>query len=122
MAGGPRWSTRAIVRELKKRDLKTFDRLSHTTINGWIDRSGSKPKWAETFMACLQHGNEPGHSKGGQRGILVSYKLKSTVITINETNQYLYRKIILKLLDLSDSNLNTSGREEHKYQLPQFVD
>lgn len=80
-AGGPRWSTRAIVHELNKRDPRTFGHLSHSTINGWIDRSGSKPKWTETFLIRLQHGNEPGHSKGGQQGVLVS----DTLYFIDET-------------------------------------
>jgi hypothetical protein len=71
-AGGPRWSTRAIVHELNKKDQRSFGNLSHTTLNGWIDRSGSKPKWSETFLARLKHGNEPGHSNGGRRGVLVS--------------------------------------------------
>ena len=37
LVGGPQWSTRKIVRELKKKDPATFAGLNHTTVDGWID-------------------------------------------------------------------------------------
>lgn len=71
LAGGPQWSTRKIVRELKKKDLHTFAGLNRTTVNGWIDRTEAKPKWSERTLERLKRGNDLGHSKGGQKGVLV---------------------------------------------------
>ena len=73
VAGGPWWSTRGVVRELKRRDFETFKGLSRTTVDEWIDRSGSVPKWSDKTLERIKRGNQPGHSKGGQRGVLVSF-------------------------------------------------
>ena len=72
VAGGPYWSTRAVVRELKKRDLETFKGLNRTTVDEWIDCSGSVPRWSDKTLERIKNGNEPGHLKGGRRGVLVS--------------------------------------------------
>ena len=72
LVGGPQWSTRKIVKELKKKDGNTFAGLNRTTIDGWIDRTESKLKWSERTLERLKWGNDLGHSKGGQKGILVS--------------------------------------------------
>ena len=71
LAGGPQWSTRKIVLELKKKDYKTFAGLNRTTIDGWINRTEAKPKWSERTLERLKRGNDLGHSKGGQKGVLV---------------------------------------------------
>ena len=79
-SGGPKWSTRAIVYVLKKKDPKTFQGLSRSTINRWIDRTGDKPKWSERTLERVRRGNEPGHDNCGRKGILVSeYYLRYTV-------------------------------------------
>jgi hypothetical protein len=33
-SGGPRWSTTAIVNDLKRKDITTFARLNRTTVDG----------------------------------------------------------------------------------------
>ena len=71
-SGGPKWSTQAIVNKLKKRDPETFQGLSHSTINRWIDRTGDKPKWSEKALEHIRCGNEPGHDNCGRKGIFVS--------------------------------------------------
>jgi hypothetical protein len=71
-SGGPKWSTRAIVHVLKKKDPKTFQGLSRTTINRWIDRTGNKPKWSERTLERVKRGNEPGHDNCGRKGFFVS--------------------------------------------------
>lgn len=70
-SGGPTWSTRAIIRELQKKDFATFKGLSRTTINGWIDRSQNKPRWSEKTLERVRKGNEPGHVNGRRKGVLV---------------------------------------------------
>lgn len=82
--GGPQWSTRKIVKELKKKDPDTFTGLNHTTVDGWIDQTETKLKWSEQTLERLKWGNDLGHSKGGQKGVLVNcfiqyinYRLKN---------------------------------------------
>ena len=72
VAGGPTMSSRSIVHYLKRQDSKTFSLLSPSTVEGWVDRTGDKPRWSESVVRRLQQGHQPGHSKGGRRGILVS--------------------------------------------------
>jgi hypothetical protein len=71
-SGGPKWSTRAIIRKLQKKNFATFKGLSWTTINGWIDRSQNKPRWSEKVLERVRKGNEPGHVNGGRKSVLVS--------------------------------------------------
>ena len=52
-SGGPRWSTTAIVYDLKRKDITSFARLNRTTVDGWIDRSGEKPRWSDTALECI---------------------------------------------------------------------
>lgn len=50
-----------------------FGKISHTTINGWIDRRGDKPKWSERALKRVEFGNHQSlDNKGGRRGVLVS--------------------------------------------------
>ncbi|KAM6491985.1 hypothetical protein JOM56_012623 [Amanita muscaria] len=65
-AGGPTWSTSAIVKELQKRDWDTFKALRRTTLNDWIDRSGSIPKWSERTVERIRKGNDVGHTSADQ--------------------------------------------------------
>jgi hypothetical protein len=71
-SGGPKWSTRTIIRDLHKKDCETFKGLYRTTMDGWIDRSGNKPCWSNTTLEHIKKGNEPGHANGGRKGVLVS--------------------------------------------------
>ena len=64
-------SSGEIVRELQKRNPDTFGRLNQSTVRGWIDRSGDRPRWSDAVLARIPKGNDPGHQKGGRRGILV---------------------------------------------------
>jgi len=75
---GWRMGASDIAKKLKSRDPVTFDKISHNTIEGWIDQSGSKPRWKESVLRRVEDGNNPGHSNGGRRGILVSVKLTSS--------------------------------------------
>lgn len=70
-SGGPTWSTWAIISELQKKDFATFQGLSRTMINGWIDQSQNKPCWSEKTLERVKKGNQPGHINGGQKGVLV---------------------------------------------------
>jgi hypothetical protein len=69
---GWRMSATEIVRDLQKHDPEVFAGLRRTTVNSWIDRSGDKPCWTAALLAKVEQGNDPGHNKGGQCGILVS--------------------------------------------------
>lgn len=62
-----------MVKSLKRRDPDTFAGLTRTTVNNWIDRSGSKPTWTTAVQKRLDEnrGNSPGHDKGGRQGIFV---------------------------------------------------
>lgn len=74
-AGGPNMSTRNIVKELKKRDYNTFKGLNRTTVDGWVDRRpGHTPQWKQSVLVRIEQGSDPGHTKGGRKGILVSGK------------------------------------------------
>lgn len=64
-------SSSEIVRVLQKRDPEVFAGLRRTTINSWIDRTGERPRWTDKMMKKVEQGNDPGHNKGGQRGVLV---------------------------------------------------
>ena len=92
VAGGPKWSTSAIVKELQKHNYKTFKALSRTTINEWINRSDRIPKWSERTIERVHNGNQVG-SNGGCRGILVStYNYECTC------NEHIFRVDIPKSL------------------------
>ena len=75
-AGGPTWSTVAIVKELQKQDYTTFQFLSRTTINEWIDRSGSTPRWSDRALERIRHGNNADNPNAGRKGVLVSRLIK----------------------------------------------
>jgi len=60
-----------IVNAAKQIDPVVFKGLSRTTVKCWIDRSGDKPKWTDTVLQKINHGNETGHNKEGQHGVLV---------------------------------------------------
>ena len=68
---GWRMSASEIANGLKRRNPDTFGKINRNTIEGWIDRSGAKPKWKDSVLRRVDDGNNPGHNKGGQRGILV---------------------------------------------------
>ena len=72
---GWKMSASAIVQALKCMDPDTFADISHMTIEGWIDRKGPTPRWSDAFLKKVEQGNDPGHSKGGRRGILVRNQL-----------------------------------------------
>ena len=71
-SGSPKWSTRAIVRTLKKKDPETFQGLGCSTIDGWIDRTSDKPKWSERKLERISCGNEPGNDNCGRKSFFVS--------------------------------------------------
>lgn len=68
---GPQMGASDIVRVLKRSDYDTFANISRTTVNDWIDRKGDRPQWKETVLKRAEHGNSPGHNKGGRQGVLV---------------------------------------------------
>jgi hypothetical protein len=57
---------------LQKRNPAVFGRISQMTINKWIDRSGTKPKWSENTLQLAENGNHQCHPNGGRRGALVN--------------------------------------------------
>ena len=64
-----------IVRELQKRDPIIFGTIQRTTVENWIDRSMGVAKWKKAVVDRMEHGhgNMPGHSNGGRKGILARY-------------------------------------------------
>ncbi|KAF8120185.1 hypothetical protein EV363DRAFT_1191847, partial [Boletus edulis] len=67
-------SSSQIVLLLKRRDPIIFEKLSRTTVEGWIDRTGGKPKWSARALQKANEGNDPGlGNKGGRRGIFVHF-------------------------------------------------
>lgn len=70
-------SASAIVAAAQKIDPEVFKGLRRTTVNSWIDRSGTRPRWTDAIHAKIQQGNDPGHNRGGQHGVLVSFDLKN---------------------------------------------
>lgn len=80
-------SPSTIVEWLKKQDLETFGGLTKQSVDGWIDKSGPTRRWKDNVLRWAEHGNDPGHSKGGQRGVLVrfvgSHTLSLTFIQAN---------------------------------------
>jgi hypothetical protein len=70
-SGGPRWSTTAIVKDLKQRDITSFARLNWTTVDGWIDQSGEKPIWSDTTLERIRQGNNVTNPNAGRKGVLV---------------------------------------------------
>ena len=73
---GWQMSASEIANGLKRRNPDTFGKINRNTIEGWIDRSGAKPKWKESVLCRVDDGNNPGHDKGGQQGLLVSTVLQ----------------------------------------------
>jgi hypothetical protein len=64
-------SASEIVATAKRMDPVVFDGLRRTTVDGWIDRSGERPRWKDSVLRKIDQGNDPGHNKGGSRGVLV---------------------------------------------------
>jgi hypothetical protein len=71
-AVGWEMSSTKIVQILQKKDPETFAGMSRSTIEGWIDRSGNRPKWSDAALRMAENGNRQGHQNGGRRGALVS--------------------------------------------------
>jgi hypothetical protein len=69
-------SSSAMVTALRRMDPDTFAGISRTTIEGWIDRTGDRPQWRDAVLQKVEQGNDPGHNKGGRRGVLVRHSAK----------------------------------------------
>ena len=95
MAGGPTWSTRAIERELKKKDSVTFKAFSRKTLDTWIDRSGNKPRWSDKTLARIKKGNDVENVNAGRKGVLVSqlqiWRIGSSLHTSQTTQKLLIK-------------------------------
>ena len=79
-SGGPRWSTTAIVNDLKRKDITTFACLNRTTVDGWIDRSGDKPRWSDMVLKRIRDGNNVTNPKAGRKGVLVCGTIQTHVL------------------------------------------
>ena len=64
-------SASAIRNCLQKKDPAIFANISRTTISGWIDCSGSRPKWSNNALRLAKNGNHQLHPEGGRCGALV---------------------------------------------------
>jgi hypothetical protein len=73
---GWKMSSSAMVTALRRMDPDTFAGISRTTIEGWIDRTGDRPQWRDAVLQKVEQGNDPGHNKGGRRGVLVHHSAK----------------------------------------------
>lgn len=70
---GKKMGSWMIMKVLRKKDAETFKALSHTTIEGWIDRKDREhPRWSDAALRMGELGNHQGHSNGGRKGALVS--------------------------------------------------
>ena len=61
-----------IRNRLQRKDPVVFAGISRTTINSWIDRSGSRARWSDATLNLAEKGNHQRHPNGGRRGVLVS--------------------------------------------------
>lgn len=68
---GWKMSARRIRDVLIKTDRDLFGHIARSTIDGWIDRTGSKPRWSDAALQMADKGYVQGHSTGGRRGVLV---------------------------------------------------
>jgi hypothetical protein len=83
-AGGPKWSTRAIVKVLKLRDPVVFAKLlvNWTTIDMWIDRSGKKPRWSDRTVERIKQSNQTENSNAGRKRVLVCFSRSWTQLLL----------------------------------------
>ncbi|KAJ7152006.1 hypothetical protein C8R46DRAFT_913655, partial [Mycena filopes] len=63
-------SASAIRDVLRRRDPVIFAHILRTTIDGWIDRRGTTPKWKASTLERAEKANFQGHPNGGRRGAL----------------------------------------------------
>ena len=76
MAGkdaGWKMSVSEIRNFLQRKDPVVFAKISRTTINEWIDRSGTKPRWSDNALRMAENRNHQLHPNAGRRGALVSH-------------------------------------------------
>ena len=73
-----------IVAAAKQINPIAFGGLSRTTVKSWIDRSGDTPKWTTAVLQRINRGNDTGHNKGGQRGVLVGVSIRESVAYLTE--------------------------------------
>lgn len=60
-----------IANALKKRYPEVFSAISRQTIEDWIDRGESRPKWKDSTLRRV--GFDPQYNTAGRKHILVSY-------------------------------------------------
>jgi len=76
-AGKP-WQPRAITKEAKHINPKTFATLTEQVVGRWIDRDAHNKrgiwKWKDAVLEEVAHGNAPG-GQSTRSGILVSVRL-----------------------------------------------
>jgi hypothetical protein len=70
-AVGRNMSSWNLVKVLQQKDPVVFEKLTRSTIENWIDRSGTTPRWSEATLRKAENGNHQGHNHGGRRGALV---------------------------------------------------
>ncbi|KAK7059424.1 hypothetical protein R3P38DRAFT_2758863 [Favolaschia claudopus] len=54
-----------IVRELQKSNYDFFQYLTPQTVSGWVEKVGGFSRWKPSVLERANHGNTPGHNKGG---------------------------------------------------------
>jgi hypothetical protein len=64
-----------LVKVLQLKDPVVFAGLSRSTVESWIDRTGSRPQWSEATLRKAEAGNHQGHNHGGCAGVLVNLYL-----------------------------------------------
>ncbi len=69
---GPDMSATAIKKVLTRTNPTTYDRLSRSTIRGWIDRTGDRARWSDAALRMAEKGHLQG-GQGGFRGYLAGY-------------------------------------------------
>ncbi|KAG1866767.1 hypothetical protein F4604DRAFT_1682829 [Suillus subluteus] len=76
-------SSTKIIALLKRQDPQSFAGLACSTVNGWINQSGDKPKWSEKALKMAEYGHDQGQgNKGGQKGIFTQFPtVEKAVIT-----------------------------------------
>ena len=69
---GPKMSAALIKKVLMRTNPAVYERLSESTIRGWIDQSGTRARWSDAALQMAEKGHLQG-GRGGFCGYLAGY-------------------------------------------------
>ncbi|KAF7344777.1 DDE superfamily endonuclease [Mycena venus] len=85
-AVGSEMNITELLKVLKQKNFETFKGLAYSTVWGWIDHSGDKPRWSDRTIARAEAGNFQGRPNGGRRGVLAGHPDVADLITNRVTS------------------------------------